>query len=170
MCVFNTYAWTTINGRHTRGWVDHVWLPPIHRPCHQVAKHGVNISLRTTKWFQPPYFLLSLQLSFVQLKSHACGKTLSSWAPHNADQKNDSHPLRFYWVFVSVAAVHSLDKKRQGKSITVWVFVCFCWSDGYSNIAEQSPALIAYWMYPQGSFPSFCHMQQQGDSNSSMHY
>jgi len=38
----------------------------------------------------------SLQLAFVRLKSSVCKKTLNSWAPHNVDKKNDSHPLCFY--------------------------------------------------------------------------
>lgn len=144
-----------INARHTGGCVDHVRLPPIHRPCHQVAKHGVNI-LWMSKWYQLPYFLLSLQFPFVQLKSHVCGKTRSSWAPQHRSEKCQSHPQRFYCVVVSVAAAHSLDKKRPGKSIIAWVFVWLVLVRGLFQHLWAVPSSDSL-LCPQGSFPSYCH-------------
>lgn len=114
--VFNTYAWTMINTRHARaGWISYGFLPcPDHAirwqnmgwtsPCKRQCDFNCLI-LSATCFCSVAILCLWQNCQF--LGSSQCGS-----------EKWQCHPLRFYWIFVPVAATQSVDKGSQGKTIT----------------------------------------------------
>lgn len=154
--VFNMHARTTINTQHARSG----WLLPIPRPCHQVAKHRVNITLQKAMQFQLPDFL--------------CNLFLFSWNPLFAAKFSTPGPLKTWIRKMTKSPTAFLlnicsSDCRWIKGVRARQLLEF-FSDGYSEVSEHAPAPTAYWMCPQGSFPSLCHSQQYTCFNSSVHY
>lgn len=85
-------------------------------------------------------------------------------------EKWQSHPLHFYCVVVSVAAAHSLDKKRPGKSIIAWVFVWLVLVRGLFQHLWAVLSSDSLLNVPARQLPFLLPHKQQGNSNSSMHY
>lgn len=153
--VLNTYTWTKINTRHIRpGWITYSSFP--FPPSVGKIQHGHHF----TKGNVISNFFCFCSVETLYLQQ----KILNSWTPHNVDQKNDSHPLCFYWIFVPVAAACSPEKRSRGE-----ISYCF-FPNGYFEVSEHGPASIACSMCPNGSFPSFWHSQQYTGFHSSMHY
>lgn len=114
--VFNTYAWTMINTRHVRAeWITY---DSFQYPDHAIRWQNMG-------WTSPCKRQCDFNCPIFSAACFCLAEILGLWqntqlpGPSQCgSEKWQSHPLRFYWILVPMAAARSLDKGSQGKTIT----------------------------------------------------
>lgn len=112
----STCAWTMTNTRHARdGWITYGSFP-YPDSIMRWQNMGWTSPCKTQCDFNCPILFATCFCSVEMLCLWQNSQFLGS--SQCGSEKWQCHLLRFYWMFVPVAAARSLDKGSQGKTIT----------------------------------------------------